>query len=426
MKQNFLLLASFLFLFSYCTQSEKQPQVAFEIPVELRSNVADFNRFIKNYEMPSQSFTVKGKETQQLMGEKGTLLFINPQDVETLDGKPVGETIEVELKEVLLLPEFITHDLQTLSDGKLLVSDGMYYVNLTSNGTQLKLKEGKTLKVQLSNNGGENMSLFYGRPQSGKVNNSINWLLSEQRLDVKKIQQFNSPEYKNKQFQQIRDDNNQIYYTFRDTLGEMQSFINQKMDTKKNQASNNLQNKREYEFRQRIDSTNGIYYIFRDTIGEPLNLNEQELVEFINQWGDSDSNTVYTFKNSRYYEPLELKSFGWINCDKFYNSKEELVTPTYKINLSDSIKIANIYVIFKEKTLIKSSCFYYKNKININDIGEIPANEPVKFFAIAYQDNKIYAAQTDFKKISKNKDEILDLKPISTSVFEEMMRNLAN
>lgn len=283
MKRNLSILMSLFFIFSYCKNSEKQPQEAFEIPSELRSTVMVLDDFLKNYDQPSQSFIVKGKQAQQLMGANGTLLFINSEDVETLDGKSVGATIEVELKEILSIPEFIINQLQTLSNEKLLVSDGMYYINMTSKGEQLKLKEGKTVKVQLSNN---------------RINDTLN--------------------------------------------------------------------------------------------AESLN------------------NAV-------------------AGMALFYGRQQggELATPTYKINLSDSIKIANIYVILKDKSLIKSQSFFLKNEITNEPIGEIPVNEPIKFFAVAYQNDKIYAFQTDFKKVLKNKEETLDLKPISQSAFEEMMRNLA-
>lgn len=134
---------------------------------------------IKQYEDSAQRFTVSGSKSSQVRGKKGTLLKIDPSDLVTESGKPLGKSIEVELKELTTQGELTRSQAATVSDGKLLVSGGAYYIRLTSNGEKLKLKEGKTLKVQFSKISKKEMALFYGeRNKTGLMN----WKQANQNL----------------------------------------------------------------------------------------------------------------------------------------------------------------------------------------------------------------------------------------------------
>ena len=102
----------------------------------------------------------------------GTTIYINPNDLETLDGKPLTENIEIELKELTNQLELFGTNTQTVSNGKLLVSGGAYYLNMKSNGKQLKIKDGKNINIDFPKLTNEKMSLFYGQKDSLGI---MNW-----------------------------------------------------------------------------------------------------------------------------------------------------------------------------------------------------------------------------------------------------------
>ena len=134
---------------------------------------------IKQYEEPSQNFKVSSLKSSQVKGKKGTILKINPSDLITESGKPAGKSIEVELKELTKQGELLRSQASTVSDGKLLVSGGAYFIGFTSDGEKLKLKEGKTLKVQFPKITKKEMALFYGeRNETGLMN----WKQANQNL----------------------------------------------------------------------------------------------------------------------------------------------------------------------------------------------------------------------------------------------------
>lgn len=126
---------------------------------------------LKQYETPMQRFKASVVTPAKIVGAKGTVITVVAADLETVSGKPLGNHIDIELKELTTTEELARDRAATVSDGKLLVSGGAYYINMTSGGEQLKLKAGKTLAVQFPRYTKEDMSLFYGRKDSlGQMN----------------------------------------------------------------------------------------------------------------------------------------------------------------------------------------------------------------------------------------------------------------
>ncbi len=126
---------------------------------------------LKQYETPMQRFKASIVTPTKITGAKGTVINVNAADLETVSGKPLGNHIDIELKELTTTEELARDRAATVSDGKLLVSGGAYYINMTSGGEQLKLKTGKTFTVQFPKNTTEEMSLFYGqRDRLGQMN----------------------------------------------------------------------------------------------------------------------------------------------------------------------------------------------------------------------------------------------------------------
>ncbi|MBL7808585.1 MAG: hypothetical protein JNN28_12245 [Saprospiraceae bacterium] len=137
--------------------------------------------FLKRYEEPSQFYSVTIALQSKVTGKNGTVLYINPDDLAAENGQPIGKNIEVELKELSNQRQLLSANAPTVSNGQLLVSGGAYFINLTSEGQQLKLKEGKTLSVEFPKLASEEMYLFYGqRDTLGQ----LNWIQSGQKFET--------------------------------------------------------------------------------------------------------------------------------------------------------------------------------------------------------------------------------------------------
>lgn len=128
----------------------------------LKSEAQKFCDFFKTVDDPSQTFSVPADKTREVTGKAGTVISINPDDLVTLNNQSPIKNIDVELKELTNQQQLLKANAQTVCDGKLLVSGGAYYINLKSDGEQLKLKPGKSLSVKFPKLAKEPMSLFAG------------------------------------------------------------------------------------------------------------------------------------------------------------------------------------------------------------------------------------------------------------------------
>lgn len=152
------------------------------IKTESRSKSEILNDILKKHEEPSQFFKIASDSLIKVVGEKGTVLIINPTDLITENGEEIKGNIDIELKELTDQYQMFRTNTQTVSNGKLLVSGGSYFINMKSNGKSVRLKEGKTLKVEFPKLTENQMSLFYGQRDSL---GQMNWNPSPKKFEKK-------------------------------------------------------------------------------------------------------------------------------------------------------------------------------------------------------------------------------------------------
>lgn len=151
---------------------------------EAMAEAQKLNAFLAKYEEPSQIFKIPANKPRQVRGKHGTTLFIVPDDLITESGKPLGATIQIELKELINQSQLLKTSAQTVSDGRLLVSGGAYYINMTSGGEQLKLKDDRSLEVKFPKLTNDEMSLFYGSRDSVGI---MNWKPAEETFQTSTV-----------------------------------------------------------------------------------------------------------------------------------------------------------------------------------------------------------------------------------------------
>ena len=120
------------------------------------------------FEKSLQSFEVAHNDS--IVGEEGTIIFINPKDLITESGKPVKGAIDVELKEYYKKADILGTNLSTCSKGRLLETGGMIEVNAFKDKQKLKLKNSASIKIKFPTNElKEGMELFNGEIKKGTV-----------------------------------------------------------------------------------------------------------------------------------------------------------------------------------------------------------------------------------------------------------------
>lgn len=134
--------------------------------LDIKAEIGKLNDLLQKYEEPSQFYSISSDSIVKVIGEKGTVISINPFDLITENGQQIGDSIQVELKELTDQNQMFRTNTQTIANGKLLVSGGAYFINLKSNGQQVKLKPDRTLKVEFPKLVENEMTLFYGQRDS--------------------------------------------------------------------------------------------------------------------------------------------------------------------------------------------------------------------------------------------------------------------
>lgn len=359
MISNLLLIFTLIGLINCTNQKDK---VDAEIEVFRQKETQKLNNVLKKFETPSQKFKVSATKPITIKGKNGTTIFINPSDLEMENETPMGTNIEVELKELLNQEQLLQNNAQTVSEGKLLVSGGAYYINMTSDGQQLKLKKDKTLSVGFPKITDNEMSLFYGQRNSlGK----IDWQKSEMK------------------------------------------FVSSDIESAKAKLGNPAPNPTAVmPYR-----ANSVQAILADSLArEGKQLSSKEIKEI--QEIEKDNSKVV----NQVYETIQLKQLGWINCDRFLEISNK-TNLQFEFNSKDSVIVANVYLIFKDiNSIIENSYFSFKGKTFNSSFDDIPVDSKVKLIAFSQKNGQLYSYVSEFT-ITKNLKVKIDMRETSDKEF---------
>ena len=159
---KWVLLFAVTIAFAACSTSSEEADVVYETPEAL----VEVDNVLSSFSSSSQSFSTSGASPTVIKGSSGTIIHVNPSKLETMDGSPIGNTIEVVLLELGDKMNMMLNNVTTLAGDELLQSGGAFYIKMWSKGVELKLKSNETLEVEIPKWVGENMSLYYGKKDS--------------------------------------------------------------------------------------------------------------------------------------------------------------------------------------------------------------------------------------------------------------------
>lgn len=363
MRNSILLLLTISTLFTSCKkEATGTPKTATVQTDNPKASIEALNSEIKQYEVPSEFFKVSVKNPSVVKTKLGTTLYINPSDLETKNGTALGTDITVEIKELTNQQDLFRSNAQTVSNSKLLVSGGAYFINLTSEQNQLQLKKNKTLKVDFRKFTNEKMLLFYGEKDSLGI---LNWNAAQVNFESKEKQKGKST---NKP--KIKDSARTATFGENDEIDDILAYTD-KPATKEDKEELKKANKK-------IRAENINY--------RANNINSLE---------------------DKIYKTIEISKLGWINCDCFVEipNKTDL---QYSFVGTENMIFSNVYLIFTDFNSVMQNGYYKPQKVNTTNFDNIPVGAKVKLIALSKINNKKYLFTTNLT-IEKDQKVVIKL-----------------
>lgn len=131
--------------------------------------------------LDSTFFLINNQSDTTIKSPNRTKFHIPKNSFVDEQGQPVVQSVRIEVKEALTKYDMFTANLTTTSDGRMLESDGMLYINASSQGKPVHLKPTSAIQVELQTTKRiPGMQLFTGEKDSL---GGINWV-NPSKLDT--------------------------------------------------------------------------------------------------------------------------------------------------------------------------------------------------------------------------------------------------
>ena len=124
--------------------------------------------------LEAQVFTINAERDTIIETQHGTVISIHAHSFLNKQGIAAKSPIDVEIKEAMTPTEIMKAGLSTTSNGRLLETGGMFYINARNGEDNLTIDKRKPLNVNVPvNNAKNDMMLFKGER---KADGTINWI----------------------------------------------------------------------------------------------------------------------------------------------------------------------------------------------------------------------------------------------------------
>lgn len=102
---------------------------------------------LKHFETAPQTFKAPVNHLVKFTGVKGAVITVDGNDLETISGKPFGNHIDVDLKELVSTEDLARNRINTATDAGLLDCGGAYYLDMSTGGEPLQPRKDKVLAL---------------------------------------------------------------------------------------------------------------------------------------------------------------------------------------------------------------------------------------------------------------------------------------
>jgi hypothetical protein len=425
-----------------------------------------FDEISKLLRAQTETYQINPTKDTLITCPKGTVVFLPANSLELPNGKSPTNSIELKIKECYEVSEFIGDHLTTVTtDGAILESGGMVNISASSNGDELKMKKGSEFAVYFPKKTAANdMQLFYGNQG---VNGMVNWNLDSVATDFQNSSSMISQDRmksKNESIEGVVYNSKPLFYMyngkeseilndwkFKESKENFMDYFFQNFSVSKDiyeaVKANNLQIRVTFDL-DKSGNLNDIFYKetgiqeldssvldffntlpmldissirrhrkskqYQMVIGPYFNGSRENQLEFVvknieEKYASFKDQAISQIDQSELnYYVLAASSFGWINCDRFYQSPEKKLD--YVVNVKDKIGDMKIVIVFKEMNSIMQG--YQQN--GQTKFAKIPINQSIKIIGISYENEKPMLAiaetitseqgfeLTDFKEFTLN------------------------
>ena len=169
MKQLLYILTGYLFLLQSCSSSGGK-----QIPIAAAFKQGPMDSAFSKLRPQVQHFNIDNNTANTIKTKNGTEILIPAGCFINSNGETVKEVVQVEVIEAFSLKDFISSGLATVSDGKLLLSNGMMYINAKAAGEQLQIDKSLPVSVSMPTmNANNGFQMFTGDGTSWTVDSSM-------------------------------------------------------------------------------------------------------------------------------------------------------------------------------------------------------------------------------------------------------------
>lgn len=384
-------------------------------PAKPGATLADF---FKQLEKAEQAFTINPRKDTIINGAGGTALMVPANTFSA------NKQVTILLKEYYDYEDIITNKLCTQSDGRQLITGGMIHIMAIAEGKEINMNPDKAIRWFVPDTSivMRDMRIFEGQTRAGgpradfdgaigmdtvsadtSTLETINWVPGKEVFTtnylvtkVKALDLSNEPfktkEKKNGLVGKFRiDDNSKL------SREELESMLREKY----NYYKVKVKTRRHYRTIHKGNNSN--FEIYYNSLGDSAwfspdnakkyNLTVTDTITYMqtrvvyaegNYVKRSFQNVNLNALSDRF--SVDIRTLGWINCDKFYNDKREKLN--YYIDLGDSAyKYYTVLVFDKVKSMVKGN-----NMGKQVFFGGVPKGETARIICIGIQDGKTVAA----------------------------------
>jgi hypothetical protein len=154
----------------------------------------DLQGLLDDSNLSAQEFKIDNASDTTLFGNKGTIISIPKNCFENVNGP-----VKIELIESLKLSDIVLLNAQTVSNGKLLQTDGVIYLSASVNDIEVTLKKESSIQIEIpSTNRIDEMTAFVGNynpdgVMNWEIGNEMIWSTSDQAKEITQYQFFTIP-----------------------------------------------------------------------------------------------------------------------------------------------------------------------------------------------------------------------------------------
>lgn len=397
------------------------PAIVKSLPAEV-VDIASFQQ--KFIEASTQHFSVSSKKVSVLKSKGGLKITVNPAALVRENGTALEGNIKVSIIELINVNDLFRSNAATISDGKLLVSGGSYFIGMDNGGVKIRIREGETIEAEFPVLKKTEMELFYGQRNEA---NDMNW----QKTNISFTRRYESVSFTDQNRWDSRPtakleeliepkiykslDETVYYYQTKMTLEKLVDTLNKK------DARVYLQTISYWPKTLPTDimlDTNYLVSLYGPRKQYILKAckEEEKKKEAFDKWQPKSLagqlQKQYASASVEYYKPTPLSVLGWINCDYFYNPVQQTETALdmpYTFNNST----IEYFILFKSFNSMLNGRTSTANDQKPSLVS-LPAGEEVTFIAFTKKNGIIYQAKHDLV-IGKTKTLPVNFKEISAA-----------